>query len=328
MTKVFIIGATGYIGGALLVALKRKYPDFNYTALVRSESYIEAIRSAGATVVQGSFADVDVISEQSEQADIVINVGDCDDLELTLAILKGLKARHTKGLGVGTLLHTSGTGIFIDENSAKFDPNAKVWTDSEEDIKLLTPSMLHGPADVAILKAGGERYINNFTICPSIVHGTGDGPITRTALMVRNLVKLMLKLKHGIIIGDGKNSFGWVNIKDVIPAFLLVLERALEAKSVALTSSPYSRFFIVSSVQKDWKTMLASITDELYKRGKLESSELLDTPVEVLGFTGEVASSRSLVRSERLKDLGWVPKEPEFEETVASDVDVVLAELE
>ncbi|KAH8110803.1 NAD-binding protein [Phellopilus nigrolimitatus] len=303
MTKIFIIGATGYIGGPLLAALKRKYPDFSYTALVRSESYIEAINAAGATVIQGSFADVEIISQQSEQADVVVNVGDCDDVELTLAILKGLRAKQTKGLGVGTLLHTSGTGIFMDENSVKFDSNAKIWTDSEEDMKLLTPSMLHGPADVAIFKAGGEGYVNNFTVCPSVVYGTGDGPITRTPPTIRAFTNLMLKLKHGFVVGDGSNRVGWINIKDLITAFLLVLERALEAKSVALTSSPYSRFFIASS-------------------------KLQETPVEELGFYGRISASSLLERPERLKGLGWTPKEPEFEETAASDVDAILAELE
>ncbi|KAH8113546.1 NAD-binding protein [Phellopilus nigrolimitatus] len=327
MTKVFIVGATGYLGGPLLVALKKKYPDFEYTALVRSESSFEAIRAAGATVVQGSFADVETISQQSEQADIVINVGNCDDVGLTLAILKGLKAKHTKSLGVGTLLHTSGTAIFMDEKMTKFDPNSKVWTDSEENIRLLTPSMLHGQVDVLILKAGEEGYVNTFTVCPSIVHGVGDGPVARTAHVVKELVNHMLKLKHGIIVGDGSNRFGWINIKDLIPVFLLVLDRALEAKSVALASSPYTRFFIASSVQKDWKTMLACIAEALYRRGQLESAELQETPAEVLGFFGRIISSSSLERPERIKGLGWVPKEPEFEGTVADDVDTVLAEL-
>jgi uncharacterized protein YbjT (DUF2867 family) len=38
MPTIFILGATGYIGGSVLVGYKKKYPDHDYVALVRSES--------------------------------------------------------------------------------------------------------------------------------------------------------------------------------------------------------------------------------------------------------------------------------------------------
>ena len=43
MPSIFVLGATGYIGGSVLVGYKKAYPDYDYVALVRSESNIPAV---------------------------------------------------------------------------------------------------------------------------------------------------------------------------------------------------------------------------------------------------------------------------------------------
>lgn len=43
MPTIFILGATGYIGGSVLVGYKNVYPDHDFVALVRSESSIPAV---------------------------------------------------------------------------------------------------------------------------------------------------------------------------------------------------------------------------------------------------------------------------------------------
>jgi nucleoside-diphosphate-sugar epimerase len=41
--SIFILGASGYIGGSVLVGLKRTFATHNYVALVRNEKNIPAI---------------------------------------------------------------------------------------------------------------------------------------------------------------------------------------------------------------------------------------------------------------------------------------------
>lgn len=43
MPTILVLGATGYIGGAVLVGYKKEYPDYNFVALVRSESNIPKV---------------------------------------------------------------------------------------------------------------------------------------------------------------------------------------------------------------------------------------------------------------------------------------------
>lgn len=111
-----------------MVALKKHYPELQIHALVRKLTHLEKVRSAGATPIQGSFRDEQLIEEQAYEADIVINAADSDDVALTEAILRGLKRRHEAGRAKGTLIHTSGVAVFLDsEKEGKRDPNGKIW---------------------------------------------------------------------------------------------------------------------------------------------------------------------------------------------------------
>jgi uncharacterized protein YbjT (DUF2867 family) len=101
-TKCFIIGATGYIGGAILSELKRSYPDDTFTALARKDEDIQALEKIGVKGIKGAFLDTEKIEHESREADVVINAADADDMGLAKAIIKGLKSKK----GRGTLIQT------------------------------------------------------------------------------------------------------------------------------------------------------------------------------------------------------------------------------
>jgi hypothetical protein len=62
MTKrVFILGVTGYIGGAVFVRVKKSFPNFTYAALVRSEKNEDAVKGAGVDeIIRGDHSAHDV----------------------------------------------------------------------------------------------------------------------------------------------------------------------------------------------------------------------------------------------------------------------------
>ncbi|KAI0056477.1 hypothetical protein BV25DRAFT_1920922, partial [Artomyces pyxidatus] len=133
MSTAFLLGATGYVG-SLLVALRERHPELAITALVRNPAHLAKIRATGTTVLQGSFADVDIIAEQSYLADFVFNVADSDDVALMTAILKGAKRRVDDGKPKNVLIHTSGAAVFLDGSTeGKYDPEGRIWNDNNED---------------------------------------------------------------------------------------------------------------------------------------------------------------------------------------------------
>jgi uncharacterized protein YbjT (DUF2867 family) len=148
MTKVFILGATGYIGGAVLGALMQEWQDLQITALVRNAAAVEALSSMflcpwdefscsltnlnhleiGINAIQGSHADLEVITDLAAKADLVVNAADADDLDMVNAILKGCKQSFDQYDGKKTLfIHTSGTMLLQDHANGSFEPSAPVY---------------------------------------------------------------------------------------------------------------------------------------------------------------------------------------------------------
>ena len=75
-TKVFLTGATGYIGGDALYQVQQRYPDFEYALLIRSEDKAKKVRSAypKARIVIGSNDDIELLEREAAWADIVIRM--------------------------------------------------------------------------------------------------------------------------------------------------------------------------------------------------------------------------------------------------------------
>ena len=145
MPSILLFGASGYIGGHFLVKLRKAHPEIAVTAIVRSTTHTKAIEATGAKVVQGTFADIDLITDLSSKSDVIVNAADCDDQGLTNAILKGIQIGGKKA----AIIHVSGAGNFLDGGkTGAVVPNAKTWSDaSEDDIKTINAGMIYGACD-------------------------------------------------------------------------------------------------------------------------------------------------------------------------------------
>jgi len=72
MTKIFVTGATGYIGGDALYAIANAHPEYEITCLVRnSEKGAQVVKdNAKVKLVYGDLDSVKVL-EEAKKADIV-----------------------------------------------------------------------------------------------------------------------------------------------------------------------------------------------------------------------------------------------------------------
>lgn len=114
------------------MALREAHPEVQFTLLVRSQLDGEKLKSTNTTIVIGDFSDHKKITSLTAEADIVINVADCDDVPLTNAIIAGLKQKQDEGRGIGALIHTSGEMVFNDgATDGICPPNRKIWSVSD-----------------------------------------------------------------------------------------------------------------------------------------------------------------------------------------------------
>ncbi|KAJ3733199.1 NAD-binding protein [Lentinula guzmanii] len=328
VVSMFLLGATGYIGGSVLAVLRERFPGLKITALVRSETHFDAIRATGITPIHGSFENQALITEHSARADVVLNAADSDDLNLTLSILRGMKQRYESGKPKGILIHTSGVAVFLDsETTGVFDKNGKLWNDSEEDdIRSITPSMLHGHIDVPILNAGNEGYAHTYIVCPAAVVGPSLGPIGKSSFFVKAVVQMSLVNKRALYVGEGSNEFNIVHIDDVVDLYCRVFELSTEEKGLQ-SFNPYARYFIATSKSISWREIATFAGASLYKRDILKRPEPLSVNLTDLPpYFAFLAASERIV-AVRGKELGWAPRDVSLERWFQANVDAVLEGL-
>ncbi|KAI0347359.1 NAD(P)-binding protein [Trametopsis cervina] len=319
MSTIFYVGATGYIGGSVLVALRKKFPTYSVTALVRNPKNFPAIEALGVAVVQGSFSDEEVIEKQSSLADIVINTGESDSVPLALAILRGLKQRHETTGAVGIYIHTSGCAAFLDmKKDGLFDPQGKLWDDSkEEDIRSITPDFIHGPIDTPILTEGDKGYVNTYILSPGAVVGKSTGPISNGSFFTKAVASIYKAMGGPVYVGEGSNEFLLVDLEDLVDIYLRVFELATSNTAHATS---YSRYIFATSNGANWKDIAAVFGPELARRGVLKTSEpRILTGAQVPDGVAFLAASQRMV-SKRAELLGWQPRKVNLADYVVDAV--------
>lgn len=72
--KVFLTGATGYIGGDALYHLHQRYPDLEFALLIRSGEKANKVLSKypKARAVIGGLDDTETLEREAAWADIVV----------------------------------------------------------------------------------------------------------------------------------------------------------------------------------------------------------------------------------------------------------------
>src|SRR5947207_2677716 len=103
--KVFMLGATGFIGATVYDLIYAKHPEYEYTALVRTKEKADELitRYPLTLALVGDLNDSRLIELEAENANIVINkspyrysnpdTADADNVNAAKSILKGL-AKH------------------------------------------------------------------------------------------------------------------------------------------------------------------------------------------------------------------------------------------
>jgi len=293
--------------------LVQVYPlDIKITALVRNPAHSDAIKVLNVVeVVEGSFNDTALITSMARGADITVNMGDSDDVELTKAILAGQRLRVTEDLKTPpALLHTSGVAIFADGTTdGKHNPQAKVWNDGNEaDIRSINSKMVHGEIDAMIMRAAEEGYTVSYIVAPGAVVGESTGAVRTASIFFRFNTELALKFKRAVYVGEGLNVFYMVHLNDLVSFFRLLFEHIRSGKDAR--ASPYSRYYLAVANPVAWKDIATVVGTTLKRMGKLEDGKPRSISVSDLQspIVSVYVGQSQHVKGERAQALGWEPK--------------------
>ena len=281
--RIFLTGATGYVGSAVLDALLRA--GHSVTALVRSPETAERLSLRGVQPVIGELSTPRSYASAAEASDGVVHTA-----------LEGSKrVADVDRTAVDTLL---GAAI---RRSAKGQPVALVYTSSiwvlgststgaAEDAPVQpTPLAAWRPDhEQLVLDAGRGRTLRTAVVRPGIVYGGARGIIGDVLKDAANgLVR---------VVGDGRNRWACVYDRDLADLYARVI------------ATPDASGIYHANDEADER--VDDIVEAVARYARMEP-DVRHMPIEEartkMGPYAEALALNQVIRSPRARALGWAP---------------------
>jgi nucleoside-diphosphate-sugar epimerase len=286
--KIFITGASGYIGGS--VAAHLMAAGHQVSGLARAAETAEALAKLGITPVRGTLEDAEVLAKAAREADAVVDAANAEHRASAEAMLKALA-------GSGKVfLHTSGSSIV----------GTRAGGDLREDVfdedTPFTPSPARA-GRVALdndIRAAAATGVRSIVIAPSLIYGRGRG-LNPHSIQVPWLIALAKK--HGVAkhIGSGENRWSNVHIDDLVTLYALALDKA-----------PAGAFYFAENGENSMREVCEAVSRMLGFGGRTQAMPMEEAAtVWGEGAASDTMGSNSRVRAKRARaELGWRPQGP------------------
>jgi nucleoside-diphosphate-sugar epimerase len=285
--KVFVTGATGYIGGSVaerLVALGHQV-----SGLVRSAEKAPLLKERGIEPVTGALDDEQVLARAANAADAVIHAASADHPGSVVTLVSALE-RTGK-----TLICTTGSGVVADSADGEY-AGTVVYSDDAyfEPVAFRRPRL----AMIRFIRqAAIDKGIRSIVICPPTIYGTGRG-LQPDSDQIPKLMVLSKQVGAGVYFGKGLNRYSNVHIDDLVELYVLALDKA-----------PGGSFFFAENGDASFKE-IAELISRALGLGKTVSLSIEDV-MRQYGEAGRYGvGSNSLVKAVNARRLGWSPQGP------------------
>nr|WP_218169572.1 NAD-dependent epimerase/dehydratase family protein [Pseudomonas gingeri] len=295
--KIFVTGATGYIGGSVASYLVKA--GHQVSGLLRNPDQRNALLELGITPVLGTLDDAFILTEQARAADVVVNAANSDHLGSVQTFIDALR-----GSGK-VLLHTSGSSVVGDDARGAYE-RAEIFTDETP----FTPMDIRKDRveiNQLVRRAGVEDGIRSIVFCPTMIYGESLGLPVKSD----QLPKLYAKSREygaGAYMGAGLHRWSNVHIEDLAELYRLAIEKA-----------PSASLFFAENGEASFIEIATAISKALGYGGRIQSWPA-DEAIAQLGDWARFAiGSNSRVRAVNARVLlGWQPKRESILEWIES----------
>lgn len=281
--QVFLTGATGIIGSAVLDAMIKG--GHRVTALARDPEKAERLSALGATVVIGELGTPKTYANAVMPADAIVHA----------ALDASPRGIATEKLGLETMLAAQTQASQADGKSRTFIYTSGVWVlgqsfkAAEEDAPLNPPPHAEWrPAHEEMVLSAFSAALRTVVVRPGIVYGGGRG-------IVAELIKDAL---NGLIrvVGPGKNRWPCVYDHDLAELYLRILD------------SPTAAGIIHATDEADEKVMdiVEAIAAHVPQRPDIRNVPMTEARKK-LGTYADALALDQKVRSPKARALGWEP---------------------
>ena len=281
--RIFLTGATGYVGSAVLDALLRA--GHSVTALVRDPEKAEHMSQRGVQPIVADLSMPKCYVAAVEACDSIIHTafelfrrGPEVDRQAIDSLL-GAAIRHAaKGQPV-SFVYTSGVWVLGDTAVA-----------AGEDAPVRpTPFVSWLPEhEKLVLEAGRGRLLRTAIVRPGIVYGGSRGII---ADLLRDAANGLLR-----VVGDGRNRWACVYDRDLADLY------------VRAATNPEASGIYHATDEAD--EQVGDIVEAVARHARMEP-DIRHMPINEarakMGTYADALALSQIVRSPRAKALGWMP---------------------
>jgi nucleoside-diphosphate-sugar epimerase len=211
--RVFITGASGWIGSATAAALVAAGHEF--TGLARSDASAAAVEAAGGTALRGELRDLDVLARGASEADAVVHLGFIHDFSDFAA---AGRVEHAAVTALGDALAGSGRPLIVASGMAGGATPGQLLLETDASPYVGVDSARGGSENLALAYA--DRGVRGMAVrfAPT-VHGAGDHGF------LAELVRVARATGAAAYVGDGANRWAAVHRSDAAAVVRGALER-------------------------------------------------------------------------------------------------------
>lgn len=278
--RIFIIGATGYVGGTLARHFSSEGHDVS--GLARSDAGAAALTAARIRLVRGDLDDLPPLLAALGSADVVFYAAQVA-FEREPAVLRQICDAL---IGTGkTLIFLSGTGVLMRRKVGDWSPDVFV----ESSAFTPEPLAIHRVEAEQIVREAAANDLRSMVIRPPVIWGPGDqGPVAQ-------VYRSVAATGAACYIGTGLAVYGNVHSADLARLF-----------SLAIAHGTAGALYHAVGGETPWRWITEAVAHDL---GVPTRRLTMDEAVAVFGPFGasqNSACNRSGDRQGRLA-LNWAP---------------------
>ncbi|KAK1225592.1 hypothetical protein PQX77_011450 [Marasmius sp. AFHP31] len=325
-TVVLLTGATGYIGGSVLaqlLALPDASSKFDFRAIVRNSEKARKFKDLlGVNAIVGSHGDRELMVREASQADVVLAMADCDDIEALGATLDGLKKRYEATGKAPVLFHTSGTvflylGVISDNAGGEL--SQIIWDDTDiAQMGKIASDAPHRRGELKVLNADQEGYVKSYILLPSAIYGVLNNPVvdagiqnTRSQLFDPGLFPAAFAKGRGFVVGKGDNIWPIAHIDELAEVYTRLFVAVTDDEGFPHGTEGY---YLIAADEVRFYDLAEAVSEALNDLGELEGTSTDPTQITKEECTryygsmpGLVGSNMRCASNRARTRLGWTP---------------------
>lgn len=285
--KVFVTGATGYVGGAVVDALLEG--GHEVTGLTSSDGKAADLEARGVRPVVGGLGDPESWRSAAARAEALVHAafdyGAGDPVELDGLAIDTLLSAAGEASGSRPLAYTSGVWVLGNTGDREVDESAV----PDEPFELVTWRPAH---EQLVLDAG--RRVAPAVVRPGVLYGGTRG------LMVP-FFQSAAEEGASTYVGEGRNRMALIHKDDVGRLYRAIVERGATGVFHAVDRTPMPMVDVARAASE-----AAGAGGETRSVPLAEAREELGPVADALCLDQVVAARRSA------EVLGWSPRFPSF----------------